>query len=74
MINTLKNTLLQNWHAMRIIRIVLGGIAIAEFVPTHDWLYLMIGSVLLLQGIFDMGCGGAGACEWSPRNKSSKCE
>lgn len=72
--NTLKIKLLQNWHAMRIIRLVLGAIAIAEFVPTKDWLFLMVGSVFLLQGIFNVGCNGAGACEWSPKNGQKNCQ
>ncbi len=73
MINTLKTTLLHNWHAMRIIRVVLGAIAIAEFVPTKDWLILMVGGIFLLQGIFDVGCCGAGGCEWSPKNGKNNC-
>jgi hypothetical protein len=50
---------------MRILRLVLGGVAIVEYFSTPEPLLLFIGGVFLVQGIFNLGCCGAGACEWS---------
>ncbi len=51
-----------NWHFMRILRLVFGGIAIAEYVSTHESLFLFLGVVFMAQGVFNIGCQGAGAC------------
>jgi hypothetical protein len=62
-----------NWHFMRILRLGLGGIAIAEYFTMHEPLLLFLGGVFLIQGIFNVGCCGSGACEWSPDGKKA-CE
>lgn len=67
MLEILKN----NWHLMRIMRLVLGGIAVVEYFSMHEPFLLLIGGVFLVQGIFNIGCCGAGACEWSPDNKKT---
>lgn len=65
MISILKS----NWHIMRILRVVLGIYAVVEYFATGQIILLVIGGFFLVQGIFNTGCGGAGACEWSPDRK-----
>ena len=60
-----------NWHAMRVLRLVLGVFAGIEYFSVHDPLLLFVGSVFLVQALFNVGCCGAGACEWSPDGKKS---
>jgi uncharacterized membrane protein HdeD (DUF308 family) len=60
-----------NWHFMRILRLVLGGIAISQYFSMPDPLLLILGGVFVVQGIFNIGCCGAGACEWTPDGKKT---
>ncbi|QQR98799.1 MAG: hypothetical protein IPK18_04575 [Sphingobacteriales bacterium] len=45
-----------NWHAMRIIRLVLAIIIIVEGIRTNDKLLPIMGFVFLLMAIFNVGC------------------
>lgn len=62
------NTLLRNWHLMRVLRAGIALWAFAEVWRTGEWILLALGSVFALQAIFDLGCGPAG-CAPAPSKK-----
>lgn len=57
-----KNIILRGWNFMRILRFVLSVIVIIEAVKNYDVLFGVIGLVLLLQSVFNVGCCSNGAC------------
>lgn len=56
------NTLLSNWHFMRVFRAAIAVWSIVEAGRTGAWLLLIPGSIFALQAIFDVGCCGASGC------------
>lgn len=46
-----------NW--IRLIRLVAGGIALYQGIVSYNTILGAVGVLLLIQGIFNMGCGGA---------------
>jgi len=66
---SVKQLLLTNWHAMRWIRLILGiALSIHAFV-SHDVLSGMMGMFLLFQAILNAGCCGTGGCEVPMKKK-----
>lgn len=57
-----KNIIFRNWNLMRLIRLGLSVFIIVEAVNNYDVLFGVIGSVLLLQSVFNVGCCSNGAC------------
>jgi hypothetical protein len=62
MYNTLKQTLTSDWHAMRIIRLVLSGIILVQAITFHDPMLALFGGVFMLMAVFNTGCCGSGGC------------
>ncbi|RXF70582.1 hypothetical protein EKH83_08045 [Arcticibacter tournemirensis] len=63
--NTLKNTILNNWHFMRWFRLVIGLIVLVEaFRASSGWLGLMA-ALFLYQAIFNAGCCAGSSCSVS---------
>ncbi len=65
----MKNRL-TNWHTMRIIRLVSGLFIIWSAVDTHQLFVGLIGGLLLVQAVFNAGCGPLG-CAVPSRSKQS---
>ena len=61
---------LTNWHIMRIIRLVSGLFIIWSAVDTHQLFVGLIGGLLLVQAVFNAGCGPMG-CAVSSRSTQS---
>ncbi len=55
-------TLFNNWTAMRLIRLVLSIIIIAQAVSVHDTAMSFAGAILLLMAIANVGCCGSNGC------------
>lgn len=53
-------TLLQGWHFMRILRVLLGVIIIIQGITAKDSSFILIGLLLAAMGVFNIGCGPAG--------------
>lgn len=65
-------TLLQGWHFMRILRVLLGVIIIVQGITAKDSSFILIGGLLAAMGFFNIGCGPAGCgIPNRPINKSS---
>jgi hypothetical protein len=63
---TFIQNLRQNWHAMRIIRLVFGLFAAQQAYELHDPLLAMISVFFVFQAMMNTGCG-AGGCNLPPR-------
>ena len=65
----LKERILSQWNFARIVRLVLGGVIIAQGVMVHDWGLGIMGSLFASMALFGFGCAG-GACA-TPIKKSN---
>lgn len=65
------NNYLKQWDASRIIRLVAGiGFAVYAFTE-HEYLFLIIAGMFLLQAIFNISCCGAG-CSTTEKQKTKR--
>jgi hypothetical protein len=60
-----------NWTLMRLLRLVVGIFAIAQAVETRDVSVAIIGILLAVMAIANIGCCGA-ACSVPRRNETEK--
>lgn len=60
-----KNSLLENWHLMRWIRLSFGIIIAVQAIQTHDVLVGSISIFFLYQAVTNTGCCGANQCNMS---------
>ncbi len=73
--NTIKVTLLYNWHFMRVLRLGLGIFIIIQAIKTHDAFSGLIAAFFLFQAVTNTGCCGSKGCSTSdPKNNSDKVE
>jgi len=57
------NHVLRGWHIARILRLILGCIIVWNALATGDWGIAIIGTVLVLAAIVNVGCCGIhGTC------------
>lgn len=61
---------LKNWDIVRIIRLLFGIVGWVGFFMSKEPIYALLGSVLLIQAIFNMSCG-IGGCGY-PAYKKAK--
>lgn len=54
---------------MRIIRLMFGTGALVQGIPAQNNVLIAIGALLLLQGIFNVGCCGPAGCATTPAAK-----
>lgn len=54
--------ILQGWHLMRIVRLVLGLIILVQGILMHDTIYGMMGAFLTFMAIVNVGCCGPAGC------------
>jgi uncharacterized membrane protein HdeD (DUF308 family) len=54
------NTLLKDWHIMRILRLIAGLTIIYMAISENQLILSIIGLLLLAQAIFNSGCGANG--------------
>lgn len=57
----------KNWSATRIIRVIFAGVLGIAFYYNHEYLYLFIGVILIIQAIFNISCPG-GSCETTSKS------
>lgn len=63
-----KELLLTNWHAMRVIRLVIGVAFVIGYFVNHEWVMLLAGGLFLFQAVFNAGCQ---SCAAPPRYNGS---
>jgi hypothetical protein len=65
------NTLLSNWTFMRALRVIMGVIAFGQAFVMQDWILGIAGALLLVMGIFNIGCCGINGCGVNYRAKTT---
>lgn len=61
MSNRMKR-ILKKWDAARIIRLLLGVLIAIYSISTKDYMFLVLGGLLLFQAIMNISCCGSGEC------------
>lgn len=56
------NRILSGWNLVRILRLVLGIIIIVQGISTKEWTFVMLGSLLTLMPLLNIGCCGPSGC------------
>ncbi|MCO6495141.1 MAG: hypothetical protein J5I91_05610 [Bacteroidetes bacterium] len=54
--------LLKGWNLMRVLYLVMGILIIIQGVETKEWFVALMGGLLLVMGIFKMGCANTKSC------------
>jgi hypothetical protein len=70
----MKRILLTDWHVSRIFRVVTGAAALIYAIVKQDNIMGLAGAMLLLMGISNTGCGGAGGCGVPMKRKAIDAE
>jgi len=60
--NTFRQRLLNNWHLMRIMRLGIGTMMLAEGIQSKDWAIGLFSFFFLYQAVTDTGCCGSQGC------------
>lgn len=63
--------LLTGWNIMRIIRLIFGSGALVQGIPAQNNVLIIMGALLLVQGIFNVGCCGAAGCATTSPTKKA---
>ncbi len=51
-----------NWDFMRVLRLVLGIFIIVQGIREGEWLFMMLGGLLSLMPLMNIGCCGPAGC------------
>jgi uncharacterized membrane protein HdeD (DUF308 family) len=65
------NTLLKDWHLMRVLRLVAGLLIIYMAFTENQLILSIMGFLLLAQAVFNTGCGANG-CNTTPSGRRYK--
>lgn len=65
------NSLFKNWGAARVIRLIIGlGLVCFSFIQ-HEYLFLIVAAMLLLQAVLNVSCCGVGGCSSAANSSKS---
>jgi hypothetical protein len=67
----MKETLLQNWNFMRLLRLLAGIAIIIQAVANKDTVFGVAGLLFTMMALFNTGCCGTGGC-YTPIKKTTK--
>ena len=70
MSNRMKR-ILKKWDAARIIRLLLGVLIAIYSISTKDYMFLVLGGLLLFQAIMNISCCGSGECDTDTKYKEN---
>jgi len=59
----LKGIIFHNWSVVRVIRVGIGSIALYQALSLRDGMIGVFAVLLLVQGIMNWSCCGAGSCD-----------
>ena len=60
---SIKHTLLNNWHFIRWVRLILGVIISIHAIQSRDVMLGVVATFILFQAISNTGCCGATVCD-----------
>lgn len=63
MMESIKHTLLTNWHFMRWLRLIIGIVISIHAFQSQDILSGLLAAFLLFQAILNTGCCGSNGCD-----------
>ena len=66
--------LLKGWNWVRVFRLVVGIAALVQGILYHNNVLWMMGGLLLVQAVFNMGCCGVGGCAIPAKSQSKNQE
>lgn len=69
--NNWKDRVLSGWNLIRFIRLGLAAMVLYESVKNSDLLFAVLGVIILLQAVLNVGCCGVGGCEVSPKTNNA---
>lgn len=58
----MKQIFFNNWHFMRIVRLLLGIIIIVQGTYSKNWIFVIAGVLFTLLPLFNIGCCGTASC------------
>ena len=61
------SVLVTQWNWMRLIRLFLGVLILAEGISSQQWIPGIVGSIFLMQALFNVGCCSIGSCNIANR-------
>lgn len=65
------NRILRNWDLTRIIRLLLGMAVAIYSISSKEYIFLILGGILLFQAIMNVSCCGAGGCYTDNQQKKN---
>lgn len=65
-------TIFKSWSVLRLARLALAVVAFSMSISQHEPMFAALGSILLLQSVFNLSCCAGGACAAPPPRKSYK--
>ena len=70
----LMKTLFSNWNLFRVLRLVLGIVAIIQGFADNETIFAVAGGLITLMAIGNIGCCGASRCAVNTKPVSKKNE
>ena len=70
----MKQNFFNNWHFMRIIRLLLGMVIIAQGAYTKNWIFVIVGLLFTLLPLFNIGGCGTASCNTSTTSTNKTME
>jgi hypothetical protein len=64
--------ILTGWNIVRVLRLVMGIIAIGQAIATKEWILGLAGGFLLYMALANIGCCGVNGCSIQPPNVDRK--
>ena len=68
--NTIKQKLFTNWHAVRLFRLSIGVMMLVTGIQNNDWMVGLLSAFFLYQALTDTGCCGTKTC-YAPKTRKT---
>ena len=68
----MKQSILNGWNFMRVVRIALGILIIVQGFQANEWLLVALGALFFLMTLLNIGCCGTSGCYAPVSRRSSK--
>lgn len=68
----MKQSILNGWNLMRIVRLALGIIVMVQGFQANEWLLVALGALFSLMPLFNIGCCGVSGCNTPVSRRGNK--
>ena len=62
-LSDIRQRILHGWNLIRFIRLGLALFISYHALVNYDWIFAILGGILLVQSLLNVGCCGVGGCE-----------